>query len=52
MNWVKKRVVKRMNMGKNEIGTVQGENVVNQIVKDTVINQGMKGCYCKGCWNL
>ena len=35
--------------GENEIGTVQEENV-KQIVKDTVNDQGVKGCYCKGCW--
>ena len=51
MNWVKKRVVKRMNLVKNEIGTAQEENV-KQLVKDTVSDQGVKDAVVKDVENV
>ena len=33
--------------GKNEVGTVKEENIVNQTVKDTVNDQGVKGVVVK-----
>ena len=48
MNWKKKRVVKRMNMEKNEIGTVQELNVKSNC-KRYCKRSRREGSCCKGC---